>query len=57
MRIGRIDAPRQAVLRFVVTTVGNGKLDSVKGLSERLHHFENDVLVIVFLDSGEIQVG
>jgi hypothetical protein len=57
MRIGRIDAPRQAVLRFVITVVGNSELDSVKGLLEGLHHFEDDVLVIVLLDPGEIQIG
>ena len=36
VRIGRIDAPGQAVLRLVVAVVGNGELDSVKRLLERL---------------------
>jgi hypothetical protein len=29
----------------------------VKRLLERRHHFENHVLVIVFLDAREIQIG
>ena len=36
VRIGRVNAPGQAVLRFVVAVVRNGELDSVKGLLERL---------------------
>jgi len=57
MRIGRIDSPRQAVLRLVVAVVGDGEPDSVKRLLEGLHHFEDDVLVIVLLDPREIQIG
>src|SRR5208282_3997374 len=57
MGIGRIDAPRQAVLRLVVAAVGNGELDAVKRLLEPLHHFEDDILVIVLLDPGKIEIG
>jgi hypothetical protein len=57
MRIGWIDAPGQAVLRFVIAIVGNGELNSVKGLLKGLHHFEDDVFMIMLLDPGEIEVG
>src|SRR5580700_1511841 len=56
MRIGRIDAPGQAVLRFVIAVVGNRELNSVKGPLEALHHFEDDVFVIVLLGAGEIEI-
>ena len=57
MRICRIGAPGQAVLRFIVAVVRNGELDTVKGLFVRLHHIEDDFLVIVVLDSRKVQVG
>ena len=56
MGICRIDAPGQAVLRFAIAIVGNGELNTVKGLLECPHHFGNDVFVIVVLGPGEVEV-
>ena len=56
MRIRRIDAPGQTVLRFVVTLVRNRKLNSMKRLIEGFHHGEDNVLVIVFLNTREIEI-
>jgi len=56
MRVGRVDTPGQAVLRFVIALVRNGELNPVKGVFEGAHHGEDHVLVIVFLDAGEIEI-
>jgi hypothetical protein len=57
MGINRISAPGQAVLGFVVTFVRNGELYSVKRLFEGFHHFEDDLFMVVILNSREIQIG
>ncbi len=57
MGIGRVHAPRQAILRLVVTVIRNRELNPVIGLLESRHHIEDDGLVIVLLQAGEIEVG
>lgn len=57
MCIYRIDAPGQTILRLVVSLVRNGELNPVEGLHEGLHHGENDFLVIVIRDAGEVEIG
>ena len=57
MYIGWIDAPGQAVERVVVASIRETELDAVKRLFEGFHHVEDDGLVIVFLQSGEIEIG
>lgn len=55
--IGRVDAPGKTVLSLVVAPVRNAKLNAVKRLFKCRHHFKDHILMIVFLDAREIQIG
>lgn len=57
MLVGQVHTPRQSILRFVVTLIRNPELNPVERLIECLHHRDDDFLVIVFLDSSEIEIG
>lgn len=56
VEVGGVDAPGQAVLRLVVALIGDRELNAVKRGLECLHHREDDVFVVVLLDSCEIQI-
>src|SRR5438045_9174353 len=45
MGIGRVHAPRQAILRLVVTVIRINELNSLLGVLERRAHSQNDIRV------------
>ena len=55
--VGGINAPGQAVLRFIVAVVRDGELYAVKRFGECLHHLQDHVFMVVFLQGREIEIG
>ena len=51
--VGGINAPGQAVLRFIIAMVRNGELYAVKRLGECLYHLQDHVFMVVLLQGHE----